>query len=59
MSRPCGLRTPPSTSDTATTVAPSSQSSRAMWLPTLPKPWMAKREPFMGRCTSRRISRQM
>ena len=42
--RPTGMRTrimPPCTSLTAMTRAPRSCMIRAVWAPTLPKPWMA------------------
>ena len=43
MSRPSGLWMPPVESETATTVAPSSEMSRAAIEPALPKPWTATR----------------
>ena len=40
---PYGLTTAPFESESATTRAPSSARSRARFLPTLPKPWIATR----------------
>ena len=56
ISRPSGLYMPPSTSLTATILAPISWSMRAAWLPTFPNPWMAMVLPFMSSPYSLRTS---
>ena len=42
-SMPYGFEIPPVESESATMRAPSSESSRARFEPTLPKPWIATR----------------
>ena len=55
---PSLLRMPALESLTAITLAPSSQSSRAIMLPTFPKPWMATVAVFRSRPVTLQASRR-